>query len=73
MGELALPGDLLREPLVQADAGLPAEVARQLGRVGEGVTLVAGAGGVLTDNGAAAPSGGASLWRISKRPAMKRE
>src|SRR5262245_19231188 len=54
MGDLPLPGDLVGESFVQADARLPAEVARQFRGIGEGVTLIAGAGRLPADDGAAA-------------------
>src|SRR5689334_1883756 len=43
----ALPLHLPPQPFVERDPGLPAGMALQLGRVGEGVALVAGAGRFL--------------------------
>src|SRR5262249_6927700 len=48
----ALPGDLVGQALVHADARLPAEMPLHPGGVGRREALVAGAGGLLTNDGA---------------------
>src|SRR6266851_1210796 len=47
----ALPGDLAGQAFVQADARFPAEMTKQLARVGAGVALIAGSGWLAANFG----------------------
>src|SRR6516162_7668912 len=51
---LALPGDLLGEACVERSLGAPAEVAFDLGGVGDGRALIARTSGLPAQDGASA-------------------